>query len=1451
MKKNLTLIYLIILIFSWSNSFALDTDVYQANVKQNAYVLMDNSGSMDFGVYENNIDYGKMYDYLFIKSNIGDTIKYGGYYGDHYEKNKIFLCKGEIGVQITTIDGASEAFTGDAADPDYVWYGNDMVDTHTYIDSYGNLTGEEGETQRLTVDEDGYILFDSEPLPLGQNILLKDYTTLYDGSLINEGFGGLLNAPGYYFSGFEGVGNSADDHNIVEDGDNYIYFFLTGNWMNMQQMYNLHYTSDPGSFADTGDPAWKYEEYPIDNSDWALQEIAPVDYPEGNVRYEDGLSESETVKIISHSGASQIQIYFNFFDVAGDNKVGSFGRDYVALYDENGNLIAQYDNDNSPQGQWSPAISGDTVLIKLKSKNNTPWYRRGYGYIIDKCRTVYGSTNDDAGTYLMQNRLDVAKDAMVYVVDEFRGKINWGFATFSYTGYGSGDGATINSALNPNDTDDANRAAIIEHIEGVTPKYGTPLGEALQDVFYKGYYGHRNSLDNLICRRNYTIVVSDGYPSNDEDNNRFGVAFDDWDGDGFTQDPYQYDNPSEDYYDDIANWIYTHSWMQTGYPEVEDPANSYENIIPHQIAFGAKHPLMRDAAEESGAEYITAYNKEQLVNAFHSLGLMISQAVSFKSPVVSINTDNKIENGDDIYMGLFLPKDSEVWPGNIKHFQFGDGTSESSETWTIYDAAGDVAQDSDGDYFDNTNGYWGDDTDGNDSNNNNAAEIEEDGVGEVLTERVRANFSSAPYERNIKTYLDDTLVDFSKDTISLSHLGLSDDSEVSVSQVINWVYGFTFDADETTGEPIAPRDWALGAIIHSSPTILDYYSGSGLEARYIAIGADDGMLHIFEDSDSGGNPTGTEVFAFIPDDVLTKLPLYSNSLHESMVDGELKIFSENGNPKYLFFGLRRGGNSFWRLDISSPDPADWTNVEKFTDNEMGQSWSGISFAKIRTGEDDYIDVAIVSGGYDEYEDSFPEPFNDTSDYRGTPFKDNGDIDNSKWSSGDSTQDVYDNNQYDIYNPSGDNIGRAIYIFNVETMEKVFSVEYDSTNDPPVNVPDELGSFSSETTQYRNDFIYCFPATPSVAVHSEVINNVRQYNLLSAIYASDIYGNIFRINYDYADGSKLWQVKHIFSANPSYDNASGTITGSANSSDVGRKVFYGPAVSWKGSGNYFDQYNYKFPSVEFDGTGSIATLFFGTGDRAHPNYKIVRNRIYAIYDDSSVTASDSNLNNINVNGTPYTESDLLNITCDELGVDTTQTSGDTSLYKQSLQYILYDDVLNTAEDELMELALGGNGENDAKGWYIILDVQGDPTYCSHCDYEATVDNSEDGRDNHFGEKILSKFLLYNGNLYFTSYQPSYDDPCAPQGNGFNYALNYLDGSAALNLNAGNDSTDPEDTEPIKKDVTDRYGKLFGIKQIPSSPVVVFRQGDDRIISNTGPPTDPPTDKTIDLYYWIEQ
>jgi type IV pilus assembly protein PilY1 len=1321
----------------------------------------------------------------------------------------------------------------------------------------------------LTVNIAGdEVLLDGVSLPRNQGRAPHIYSQLHDGSIIDAGFIGLLQAPGCYFSGLELVGSNAATHDRAGNGDGSLYFFVTGNWLNFQQVLNLKYTSGSGT-------VWKNESYPLSAGEWGTTTYV-ADYPAGTADYAPNLSKNNTIISITKPGADKIKVHFNAFDV--DETTATTQKcwkkwycldveedpDYVVLYDEKNNVIAKYNNSNFPADGWSAEVPGDTARIALISNSNTAV---GQGYKIDQYRALY---HDASNAYTIESRLEIAQEALLDVIEEMRGKINWGFATFNYQGYDA-VGATIRCALNPNENDDTQRAAINQQVKNVTPKYGTPLGEALQDVFDDGYFGHKSSLDNLKCRKNYVIVVSDGYASGDTEWDRIGgVTITDSDSDGFTADPSQSSSPN--YYDDVASWMYTHSWLDK--TAVTDPANSFENVISHQIGFGLDHLLMRNAADDQSpsAEYITAYNKDQLVSAFYSLALQISEAISFTAPVVSVDAANKVQNGDDLYMGQFLPMDATYWPGNLKKFKLGDGVGTRVNPWMIYDSAGNEAIDSSGLFLDNTDGFWGDENDANDADNHGTPDIQEDGVGEVLTERVASDFSSGNYyERVIKTYLDSsvtTMTEFDQ-SIDPTVFGLDATDTATRNKIVNWIYGYTFNADTTSGVPVGLREWALGAIVHSRPTVIDYYNTSDfsqISKRLIVAGADDGMMHVFDDGTGSvnGDGSGAELLAFVPPDLLTKLKNFQTELHQPMVDGDIKVYRQNGQPKYLIFGLRRGGFSFWALDIHDPNPANWTVAWSFspsTDGEMGQSWSGVEIAKIRTDYKTFTDVAIFSGGYDPYEDNFPEPFNDL-DNNGTPYASNGNIDSQEWKASDNSQDVYDDGVYTLQNPVGNSQGRVIYVVNLSDGSIVFSVKHGSTDSP------SLGTASAITAQTRTDFKYCFPASPSVVSLSQAYSYLedgdthygRVSNVLAAIYAPDIYGNLFRITYDY-DAGKKWQVRKVFMANPDSASESGELRQGDSTTNQGRKVFYGPAVSWRGSGRYFDSTNYFFSDTTFSGTNAIATVFFGTGDREHPSYEMVQDRVYAVYDDTPVSAV-RNSSAVDVETAPYTEDDLLNLTCDELGYDTTLLSNSPHT-KIELDTLLSDDVVNKTVAGKMEEEPSGGRENDAKGWYIILEkqgLQGTGAYCEHCDYEATVDSSDGGRDDHKGEKVLSKLSLFNKTLYFTSYQPSYDDPCSPQGNAFTYALNYLDGRAAFNLNMANDSVGADGKVKENKDVTDRYGKHFGVKGLPSSFEIVTRNGEAGAMSSIGGSIKgifpkgfqiPAPDSGIDLYYWIER
>ena len=79
--------------------------------------------------------------------------------------------------------------------------------------------------------------------------------------------------------------------------------------------------------------------------------------------------------------------------------------------------------------------------------------------------------------------------------------------------------------------------------------------------------------------------------------------------------------------------------------------------------------------------------------------------------------------------------------------------------------------------------------------------------------------------------------------------------------------------------------------------------------------------------------------------------------------------------------------------------------------------------------------------------------------------------------------------------------------------------------------------------------------------------------------------------------------------------------------------------------------------------------------------------------------------------------------------------------------------------------------------------------------------------------MSQPTLFFRNVYVTSYQPVFGDPCNPTGNAFIYALDYCWGTSVLDFSDEN-STD--------RDIKDTYQMIEG-GSIPSGVRVITRGG----------------------------
>ena len=176
-----------------------------------------------------------------------------------------------------------------------------------------------------------------------------------------------------------------------------------------------------------------------------------------------------------------------------------------------------------------------------------------------------------------------------------------------------------------------------------------------------------------------------------------------------------------------------------------------------------------------------------------------------------------------------------------------------------------------------------------------------------------------------------------------------------------------------------------GSVTGASGTIV-----ASTDRTMVFYGANDGMLHAVEDVD------GTEAWGFIPPDQLSRLKnMILGVEHQYYIDSSPKIYlkdlngdgfvtDEDGDGIWedtddqviLICGLRKGGRSYFALDITEPhvpkymwrltgeDTPDFDDRRVF-EPTLGESWSEPKFAKVKTfdADTDGTPVMVIGGGY--------------------------------------------------------------------------------------------------------------------------------------------------------------------------------------------------------------------------------------------------------------------------------------------------------------------------------------------------------------------------------------------------------------------------------------------------------------------------------------------------------
>ena len=348
------------------------------------------------------------------------------------------------------------------------------------------------------------------------------------------------------------------------------------------------------------------------------------------------------------------------------------------------------------------------------------------------------------------------------------------------------------------------------------------------------------------------------------------------------------------------------------------------------------------------------------------------------------------------------------WDGNVKRFELdfvldgsGDPLDDDSDGIPnppeILDVNGVAAVDPNTGFFKSTaTSYWTPTADAPDGE-----ETEKGGAASQLPD--------PPSTRNVYTNISTTIFDLAnaanklhEDTTAITEavLGLSTGAvDPTRTELLQWSRGVDIADEDEDGSTTDGRR-VLGAPLHARPLLVTYGGTSASPDLTLYTLTNDGYLHAVDPDD------GTEVFTFVPKEHLDNLNiLYNDSGAVSTLnyglDGNFELWLEDHNDNgiietpdsdsnndhvYIYFGMRRGGTTYYALDVTdrttptvlwSITGGEGDTVTGTTGfNELADTWSDPQHHTIKVLSGGALvskDVIVFGGGYDADQDNATNP----------------------------------------------------------------------------------------------------------------------------------------------------------------------------------------------------------------------------------------------------------------------------------------------------------------------------------------------------------------------------------------------------------------------------------------------------------------------------------------------
>ncbi len=642
----------------------------------------------------------------------------------------------------------------------------------------------------------------------------------------------------------------------------------------------------------------------------------------------------------------------DFVECARDFGKHGDGSSTSLTYPKKGGDTDMFTDDESQAVDWGSFPTSQSVTI---------WDGNYLNYLQDE-------------TFIDATRIDIVKDVSAAVLNSID-NVNVALMRFN-----ENQGGPVIKGMTSVDT---NRADIIAAIDSIDADGATPLSETFYEaaLYWRGmtaYYGNRinehptdpaalASVDPEVyrqpafdaCARNFNIVLTDGVPTDDTETPDLVDNLPDW----FDTVGYSGCTGTNmgDCLDDIAAYLHDADISN-------DPGT--QNVITHTIGFTIDLPILQQTADRGNGTYFQASDVETLtVSLLEIVSNISSRSLSFASPAVTVNSFNRTQNLNDLYMTTFAASEKTHWPGNVKKYRIRDSI--------IVDRNGVPAVNNQtGFFFDTAQSFWSAEPDGSSVVLGGAVEnLPGPAARRLFTDNISGTLTAAGNQLTPGNATSFTLADF----------GLTGSvEEPTVETLIRWARGEDIlDADD---DPSTTARKFMGDPLHSQPAAV-VYGGSEQNPDVVVFAAtNDGYVHAID----GRN--GQELWAFLPKEHLPGLVrLFYNqdsSFKNYGVDGDIVpviadrdndgiIEPADGDFVHIVFGMRRGGSAVYSLDVTNKlsPRVNW----RVSASSFGQSWSRPTIARIDIDASHFSAdnpdkaVVVVGGGYDPVHDTTSHP----------------------------------------------------------------------------------------------------------------------------------------------------------------------------------------------------------------------------------------------------------------------------------------------------------------------------------------------------------------------------------------------------------------------------------------------------------------------------------------------